>query len=135
MTFQLRNASKFFIVSVSALALAGTAHAGSCSSMQKELVNVGNEIVGMQADREEIVATFELHNNERAAAKAELANLETGVIKMTKDEKAGYEASVEEHHAQAEEAKSKLELMNVSLMEKAEAYNEKTTAFNTKCIG
>lgn len=135
MTFQLRSAAKFFVVGVSALTFAGVAHAGSCTSMQKDLVSMGNELVKMQADRDEVVSIFEIHNNERAAAKAELANLKTGVIKMTRVEKAEFEASVEKHDVEAEAAKAKLDMLNTSLMEKAGIYNEKTSAFNKKCIG
>ncbi len=135
MTSIMRKASKFIIVGVSALAFAGAAQAGSCVSMQQELGVMGKELVGLQAERDETVATFEVHNNERAAARAELANLKTGIIKMTKDEKAGFEASVEEHNTAAEAAKLKLDELNTSLMEKAGVYNEKTEAFNKKCLG
>lgn len=135
MKLQMRTITTSIVLGVSALLVSGTASAASCVAMQKELGTMGNEIVQMQANRDEVVAIFEVHNNERAAANSELANLKTGMIKMSADEKAEYQASAAKHDEEAKAAQAKLESLNGSLVEKASVYNEKTAAFNKKCIG
>ncbi|MFC7290824.1 hypothetical protein [Hirschia litorea] len=135
MTLRLNTASKYFVIGVSALVFSGAAHAASCSSMQKELGVMGQEIVSMQADRENVVSVFEIHNVERAAAKNELANVKTGLIKFTPEETKALEESVATHHEEAEAAKAKLDVLNTALMDKANVYNATSEKFNEQCIG
>lgn len=135
MTLRLNSTSKFFVLGISALVFTGAAQAASCSSMQKDLGAMGKEIVSMQADRDNVVSVFEVHNVERAAAKNELANVKTGLIKFTPEETQELEESVASHHEEAETAKAKLDVLNIALMDKANVYNATTAKFNEKCIG
>jgi len=123
---------KPLMVGILSLGIAGAANAASCQAEQKALSKLGVDIQSIQKSRAQIVADFEFHNDERAAARSDLS-----MLQMTggqSDDVTDLEAKVDEHDTAAEALKLELDELNVGLMEKAEVYNAKIEKFNKDCV-